>query len=248
MVELHGPGSASDGKVGAKTIIPEEAAALVRPGSTVMVGGFGFAGSPLSILDALTTSDHVTDLTIISNNVGEQREGLGRLLTAGKIRKAIGSYFTSNPDVVERYNRGELEAQLIPQGTLAEAIRAGGAGIGGFYTKTGVGSDLAEGREVRDIDGEEYLLEKPLKADIAVIRAYQADTLGNLTYYKTARNFNPEMATAAEVVVAEVDEIVEVGELDPERVVTPHSYVDYLVMARITIRGPNGSEDRGESR
>lgn len=213
-------------------------------GSTVMFGGFGLVGSPLTIVEALIEAEHVHDLTTISNNVGEQGRGLGSLLNAGKISKSIGSYFTSNSDVVERYNRGELEARLVPQGTLSEAIRAGGAGIGGFYTKTGVGSDLAEGREVRRIDGEDYVFERPLRADVAIIRAHTSDTLGNLSYYKTARNFNPEMATAADVVVAEVDEIVEAGGLDPERVITPHPYVDYLVKATITLReadDPKGS-------
>ena len=225
----------SSGRIESKVVSLQEAAALVESGSTVMVGGFGLVGSPLTIIEALLKSEEVTDLTTISNNVGEPGKGLGRLLLQGKIRRAIGSYFTSNPDVMERYRKGELETRLVPQGTLAEAIRAGGAGLGGFYTKTGVGSDLAEGREVREIDGELYLFEKPLRADIALIRAHRADALGNLTYYKTARNFNPDMATAAEVVVAEVDEIVEAGTLDPEHVVTPHPYVDYLVKAEIKL-------------
>ncbi|TCJ16003.1 CoA transferase subunit A [Rubrobacter taiwanensis] len=231
--------------VGSELISAEEAAALVGSGSTVMVGGFGLVGTPLTILEALVASPGVRDLTTISNNVGEPGKGLGKLLLAGKIRRVIGSYFTSNPDVLERYGRGELEVRLVPQGTLAEAIRAGGAGIGGFYTRTGVGSELAEGREVREIDGQLYLFEKPLRADIALIRAHRADALGNLTYYKTARNFNPEMATAADVVVAEVDEIVGAGELDPEHIVTPHLYVDYLVRAEITLRsGPEPLLDR----
>jgi 3-oxoacid CoA-transferase A subunit len=226
----------SSGGVKSKVISVAEAAALVVQGSTVMVGGFGLVGSPLTLIEALLSSENATDLTTISNNVGEPGKGLGRLLLEGKIRRAIGSYFTSNPDVMERHRSGELETTLMPQGTLAEAIRAAGAGLGGFYTKTGVGSDLAEGREVREIDGELYLFEKPLRADIALIRAHQADTLGNLTYYKTARNFNPDMATAADVVVAEVDEIVEAGIMDPERVVTPHPYVDYLVRAEVKLR------------
>lgn len=225
----------SSGRVESKVISVEEAAVLVGPGSTVMVGGFGLVGSPLTLIEALRSSENARDLTTISNNVGEPGRGLGRLLLEGRIRTAIGSYFTSNPDVLERYRGGELEVRLVPQGTLAEAIRAGGAGLGGFYTRTGVGSDLAEGREVRDIDGELYLFEKPLRADVALIRAHRADTLGNLTYYKTARNFNPDMATAADVVIAEVDDIVEAGALDPERVVTPHPYVDYLVRAEVRL-------------
>ena len=235
MAEMPRMDGLSSGRLESKVISVEDAATLVRPGSTVMVGGFGLVGSPLTILEALLSAENATGLTTISNNVGEPGKGLGRLLLEGKIRRAIGSYFTSNPDVMERYRSGELETRLVPQGTLAEAIRAGGAGLGGFYTKTGVGSDLAEGREVREIDGELYLFEKPLRADIALIRANRADTLGNLTYYKTARNFNPDMAAAAEVVVAEVDEIVEAGTLDPERVVTPHPYVDYLVRAEVKL-------------
>ena len=235
MVEVPRMDGLSSGGVKSKVISVEEAVALVEPGSTVMVGGFGLVGSPLTILEALLSSENATDLTTISNNVGEPGKGLGRLLLGGKIRRAIGSYFTSNPDVIERHRSGELETTLVPQGTLAEAIRAGGAGLGGFYTKTGVGSDLAEGREVREIDGELYLFEKPLRADIALIRAHRADALGNLTYYKTARNFNPDMATAAEVVIAEVDEIVEAGTLNPEHVVTPHPYVDNLVRAEVKL-------------
>jgi 3-oxoacid CoA-transferase A subunit len=235
MVEVPGADGLSSEWVESKVISVEDSAALVGPGSTVMVGGFGLVGSPLTILEALLSTDNARELTTISNNVGEPGKGLGRLLLEGRIRRAVGSYFTSNPDVMERHRSGELETRLVPQGTLAEAIRAGGAGLGGFYTKTGVGSDLAEGREVREIDGELYLFEKPLRADIALIRAHRADTLGNLTYYKTARNFNPDMAAAAEVVIAEVDEIVEAGTLDPEHVVTPHPYVDYLVRAEIKL-------------
>jgi 3-oxoacid CoA-transferase A subunit len=235
MVELPRANSLSSGRIKSKVISVEEAAALVGPRSTVMVGGFGLVGSPLTLIEALLSSENATDLTTISNNVGEPGKGLGRLLLEGKIRRAIGSYFTSNPDVMERHRSGELETTLVPQGTLAEAIRAGGAGLGGFYTKTGVGTDLAEGREVREIDGELYLFEKPLKADVALIRAHRADILGNLTYYKTARNFNPDMATAADIVVAEADEIVEAGTLDPEHVVTPHPYVDYLVRAEVKL-------------
>ncbi len=240
MVETPRMARLSDGGLKSKVISVEEAAALVGPGSTVMVGGFGLVGTPLTILDALLSAENARELTTISNNVGEPGEGLGRLLLKGKIRRAIGSYFTSNPDVMERHRSGELETHLVPQGTLAEAIRAGGAGLGGFYTRTGVGTDLAEGKEVREIDGECYLFEKPLRANVALIRARRADTLGNLTYYKTARNFNPDMATAAEVVIAEVDEIVEAGALDPECVVTSHPYVDYLVRAEIKLGTDGG--------
>ena len=218
-----------------KVVALKRAVAEVRQGSTVMVGGFGLVGSPLTLIRELESAENATDLTIISNNIGEPGRGLGSLLLAGKIRRTVGSYFTSNPDVLERYGRGELEVRLVPQGTLAEAIRAGGAGLGGFYTKTGVGSDLAEGREVREIGGELFLFEEALRADVALIRARKADTLGNLAYYKTARNFNPDMATAARVVIAEVDEIVESGRMAPEEVVTPHLYVDYLVRAEVKL-------------
>ncbi|ADB50552.1 CoA transferase subunit A [Conexibacter woesei] len=208
---------------------PAEALARVSPGDTVMVGGFGLVGAPLTLIAALLEADGARDLTVISNNLGEPGRGLGRLLPARRVRKAIGSYFTSNPEVVEAHLAGEIEVELLPQGTLAESIRAGGAGIGGFYVRTGAGTVLAEGRDERVIDGERYLLQLPLNADVALIRAAKADRLGNLAYTRTARNFNPDMATAARTVIAEVDEIVEVGELAPEEIVTPHLFVDHVV-------------------
>ena len=200
-------------------------------GATVMVGGFGLVGKPLTLVSALLRSP-VKDLTVVSNNLGEPGKYLGRALLLGKIRRAVGTYFTSNPDVGRAHAEGALEVVLLPQGTFCEAIRAGGAGLGGFYTPTGVGTLLAEGKETREIDGRSYLFEKALTADVALVRAHRADRLGNLVYYKTARNFNPVMATAARKVVAEVDEIVEVGELDPELIATPHLYVDHLVLAK----------------
>ena len=206
----------------------------VQSGDVIMVGGFGLIGSPLTLIDELTRHD-VKDLTIISNNVGEAGKGLGLLLRQGKIKKAVGSYFTSNREVAKWYNEGKLGIELLPQGTFSEAIRAGGAGIGGFYTKTAVGTELAKEKETKVIDGETYLFEKALKADVALIRAKKADTKGNLVYYKTARNFNPIMATAADYVIAEVDEIVEDGELSPEEIVTPHLYVDAMVMSRLVL-------------
>lgn len=208
----------------------EQALSCVESGQTIMVGGFGLVGGPLTLIDELVEYD-VNDLTIISNNLGEKGEGLGKLLEYNKIKKAIGSYFTGNKDVGEALLQGKIEVQLLPQGTLAEAIRAGGAGIGGFYTKTSVGTALAEGKETKVIDGEEYVFEKALKADVAIIRAHKADKLGNLVYYKTARNFNPLMATAAKVVIAEVDEIVEVGDLGSDEIVTPHLFVDRIIIA-----------------
>lgn len=211
-----------------KLTSPKEAIKHIKSGDTVMVGGFGLVGAPLTMIEELTKHD-VTDLTIISNNVGEEGKGLGKVLRQGKIRKAIGSYFTSNRDVGTLYNEGKIDVQLLPQGTFAEAIRAGGAGIGGFYTKTAVNTKLAEGKEEKIINGETYILEKALKGKVALVKAHKADRLGNLTYYKTARNFNPMMATACDIVIAEVDEIVEIGELSPEEIVTPHLFVDYIV-------------------
>ncbi|MDN7245325.1 CoA transferase subunit A [Planococcus shenhongbingii] len=209
----------------------QEALSYVKTGDTVLVGGFGLIGAPLTLIDGLTEKD-VKDLTIVSNNLGESGKGLGILLNQNKIKKGIGSYFTSNRDVGDKYQKGEIELELLPQGTLAESLRAGGAGIGGYYTTTGVGTDLAKGKEEREIDGVKYILEKAIRADVALIRAHKADTLGNLVYYKTARNFNPLMATAAKTVIVEVDEIVEPGELNPEEVVTPFIYIDIIVKAQ----------------
>lgn len=209
----------------------QQALSYVKTGDTVLVGGFGLIGAPLTLIDGLTEKD-VTDLTIVSNNLGESGKGLGILLNQNKIKKGIGSYFTSNRDVGDKYQKGEIELELLPQGTLAESMRAGGAGIGGYYTTTGVGTDLAKGKEEREIGGVKYILEKAIRADVALIRAHKADTLGNLVYYKTARNFNPLMATAAKTVIVEVDEIVEPGELNPEEVVTPFIYVDFIVKAQ----------------
>lgn len=207
-----------------------EALQSVKSNQTIMVGGFGLVGAPLTLIDELTRKE-IDGLTVISNNLGEKGKGLGILVNQKKIKKGIGSYFTSNRDVGDAYQKGELELELLPQGTLAESMRAGGAGLGGFYTKTGVGTDLAKGKEEKVIGGVTYLFEPALKADVALIRAWKADTLGNLVYYKTAQNFNPLMATAADVVIAEVDEIVEAGELSPEEIVTPHLFVDGIIRA-----------------
>ncbi|MFJ7678617.1 CoA transferase subunit A [Peribacillus sp. NPDC097198] len=209
----------------------QEALSCVESGQTILVGGFGLVGAPLTLIEGLTKKD-VKDLTIVSNNLGEAGKGLGILLNQNKIRKGIGSYFTSNRDVGAKYQRGEIELEILPQGTLAESLRAGGAGLGGYYTTTGVGTELAIGKEERNIDGVNYILEKAIRADVAIIRAHKADTLGNLVYYKTARNFNPLMATAAKRVIVEVDEIVESGELDPEEIVTPHLYIDTIIQAQ----------------
>lgn len=205
-----------------------QATAEIRSGQTLMVGGFGLVGAPLTLIEELSEqkADH---LTILSNNLGEPGEGLGKLLRQGKVAKAVGSYFTSNREVGEAFNKGRIKIELLPQGTFAEAIRSGGSGIGGFYTKTGVGTELAKGKEIRNIAGELYLFIPALRADVALIKAHRADTLGNLVYYKTARNFNPIMATAANYVIAEVDEIVDSGCLSPEEIITPHLFVDRIV-------------------
>ncbi|MBT2615801.1 MULTISPECIES: CoA transferase subunit A [unclassified Bacillus (in: firmicutes)] len=221
----------------------EAALSCVKNGHTLMVGGFGLIGAPLTLIDGLGKKD-VAGLTVISNNLGEKGKGLGALLSQKKIKKAIGSYFTSNREIGEFYQRGEIEIELLPQGTLAESIRAGGAGIGGYYTKTGVGTDLAKGKEEREINGATYIFEPAIRANVALIRAWKADTLGNLVYYKTARNFNPAMATAADVVIAEVDEIVEPGELSPEEIVTPHLFVDGIIKAK-KILTKEGVKDYG---
>jgi len=207
----------------------EEAVSRIRSGDTVMVGGFGLVGAPLTLIDALADHSQATDLTVVSNNIGEPGKGLGKLLRQGRIRRGISSFFTSNPEAVAAVNTGEIEATLIPQGTFAEAIRAGGAGIGGFYTPVSAGTLLAEGKEERLIDGVPHVLESPLRADVSLVYAARADELGNLWYRHTARNFNPLMATAATITVAEAGEIVPLGELEPESIATPHLYVDHLV-------------------
>lgn len=212
-----------------------DATALIQAGDTLMVGGFGLVGQPLTLVRALSEAPEAHELTIISNNLGEPGRGLGQLLLEGRVRRAIGSFFTSNPDVLARQAEGRIDVELMPQGTLAEAIRAGGAGIGGFYVRTAVGTVLAEGHEQREIDGERYLFCRALRSRVALIRAARADELGNLVYRRTARNFNPDMATAAEIVVAEVDEVVPVGELSPEEIVTPHIYVNGLVLSTVGI-------------
>jgi 3-oxoadipate CoA-transferase, alpha subunit len=210
-------------------ISAEEAVQRVKTGDTVMVGGFGLVGAPLTLIDALVEHSDATELTIISTNIGEPGKGLGKLLRQGRIRRGISSFFTSNPEAVAAVNAGQVEATLVPQGTFAEAIRAGGAGLGGFFTPVAAGTLLAEGKEERLIGGVPHVLEAPIRADVALVYAARADALGNLWYRHTARNFNPLMATAATVTIAEAGEIVPVGELEPEAIATPHLYVDHLV-------------------
>lgn len=213
-------------------IVPslEEAVAGIKDGSTVLVGGFGGAGQPIALIDALI-GQGARDLVIVNNNAGNGETGLAALMKEGRVRKIICSFPRQADSYVfdGLYRSGKIELELVPQGTLAERVRAGGAGIGGFYTRTGVGTPLAEGREVRNIDGVDYLFEYPIRADVALIQAKQGDRWGNLTYNKSARNFNPVHATAAELTIAQVSQLVELGELDPEAVVTPGIFVDRVV-------------------
>lgn len=208
----------------------EDALDGILDGSTVLVGGFGLAGQPLALLDGLLHQG-ARDLTIVSNNAGNGDAGIAALLAARRVRKMVCSFpRQSDSWVFDRlYRAGELELEVVPQGNLAERIRAGGAGLGGFFTRTGAGTMLAEGKETRTIDGREYVLESPIRADVALVCAWRADRLGNLVFRKTSRNFNPVMATAATLTVAQSDRIVEVGELDPETVVTPGIFVDRVV-------------------
>ena len=206
----------------------EEAVALIPDGATVMCGGFGLCGLPENLIKAL--HDRGTrDLTIISNNPGVDDFGVGMLVRKKQVKKIYASYVGENKEFERQAIAGEIEYTLVPQGTLAERIRAAGAGIGGFFTPTGYGTIVAEGKETRVIDGRNYVLELPLHADFALIKAYKADTRGNLIYRKTARNFNPVMATAAKVTLAEVEAIVEPGELDPDAIVTPGVYVAHIL-------------------
>ena len=209
---------------------PDEALAGIAAGATVLVGGFGTAGQPVELIDALRRSG-VRELTVVSNNAGNGDTGLAALLAAGQVRRIVCSFpRQSDSWVFDRlYRAGEIELELVPQGTLAERMRAAGAGIGAFFCPTGAGTPLAEGKEERTIDGRDYVLEYPIRGDVALVKAHQGDRLGNLVYRKTARNFGPVMAAAATTTIVQVDRIVEVGSLDPEAVVTPGIYVDRLV-------------------
>ncbi len=233
---------------------PADAVADIADGATIMIGGFGRAGQPVELIDALHAQG-ATGLTIISNNAGNGDIGLAALLAARRVRTIICSFPRQTDSwVFDRlYRAGEIELELVPQGNLAERIRAAGAGIGGFFTPTGAGTELADGKEVRTIDGRDYVLEYPLRADVALISAFRGDRWGNLVYRKTSRNFGPMMASAATVTIAQVDEIVELGALDPEFVVTPGIYVDRVVAVgeRPWLRGgvfvgdPDDSGDPG---
>lgn len=215
----------------AKKIYPDAAAALtefLRDGMTLCVGGFGLCGIPEKLIDALLDSG-VKDLTVVSNNAGVDGVGLGKLLRSRQIRKMIASYVGENKEFERQYLSGELELEFNPQGTLAERCRAGGAGIPAFYTKTGVGTLVAEGKPHMDFDGETFIMERAIRADIALIKGWKADEAGNLVFRKTARNFNQVMATAAPICVAEVEEIVPTGSLDPDAIHLPGIYVKRLI-------------------
>ncbi len=205
-----------------------EALSDIQDGNTLIVGGFGLCGIPEKSIKALQEKG-VTDLTVVSNNCGVDDAGLGLLLANQQIKKMVASYVGENKIFEQQFLSGELDVELTPQGTLAERIRAGGAGIPGFYTATGVGTPIAEGKETKDFNGKTYLLEAGIVGDFALVKAWKADTLGNLTYRKTARNFNPLAAMAGKITIAEVEEIVEAGELSPEEIHTPGVYVQRVV-------------------
>lgn len=203
----------------------------IPDGATLMAGGFGLCGIPENLIAAVREKG-IRDLTFISNNAGVDDFGLGLLLQTRQVRKMVSSYVGENREFERQFLSGELEVELVPQGTLAERIRAGGAGIGAFFTPTGVGTLVAEGKETRVIDGREYVLETPLKADFALVKAWRGDSTGNLVFRRTARNFNPMMATAARIAIAEVEELVEPGEIDPDQVHTPGIFVQRIVLGR----------------
>jgi 3-oxoacid CoA-transferase subunit A len=202
---------------------------IAADNQTFAVGGFGLCGIPEALIDALKNTG-VTGLTCISNNAGVDDFGLGKLLHTKQIKKMISSYVGENKEFERQYLNGELEVELTPQGTLAEKLRAGGAGIPAFFTQTGVGTLIAEGKEVREFDGKEYILEPSLTADVALVKAYKADKAGNLVFRKTARNFNPECAMAGRLTIAEVEEVVEIGEIDPDDIHLPGIYINRIVL------------------
>ncbi len=208
----------------------DEAVAGVQDGSTVLVGGFGMAGMPVVLIDSLIRNG-ATDLTVVSNNAGNGDTGLAALLAAGRVRKVVCSFPRQSDSWVfdGLYRAGEIELEVVPQGNLAERMRAAGAGIGAFFSPTGVGTPLAEGKETRTINGRDYVLELPIAGDVALIAAHEGDRMGNLVYRKTARNFGPVMAAAAKRTIVQVGRVVEIGAIDPEVVVTPGIYVDTLL-------------------
>ena len=209
-----------------------EAVSAIPDGATILMGGFGLCGIPETLIQALRNRG-TTGLTVISNNPGVDDFGVGLLLKSRQIKKVIATYVGENREFERQLLGGEIEVELVPQGTLAERIRAGGAGIGGFFTPTGYGTAIAEGKETRTIDGRTYILETPLRADFAFIKAWKGDKSGNLVYRRAARNFNPVMATAARVTIAEVEELVETGAIDPDHVVTPGIFVKHILQGTV---------------
>ncbi|TGN65337.1 3-oxoacid CoA-transferase subunit A [Nocardioides eburneiflavus] len=209
---------------------PAEAVADIPDGATVLIGGFGLAGQPTELIDALRLQG-AADLTVVNNNAGNGDHGLAALLATGHVRKIICSFPRQSDSWVfdDLYRTGRIELEVVPQGNLAERMRAAGAGIGAFFSPTGVGTPLAEGKERRTIEGRDYVLEHPIRGDFALIKAHRADRMGNLVYRKTARNFGPVMATAATTTIVQVDDVVDTGDLDPENVVTPSIFVDRVV-------------------
>ena len=227
-----------------RKVYPDATAALagvLRDGMVIHSGGFGLCGIPDVLIDAVKESG-VRDLTIVSNNAGIDDVGLGKLLRTRQVRKMIASYVGENAEFARQFLAGELEIEFNPQGTLAERIRAGGAGIPAFYTKTGVGTKVAEGKPTAEFDGETYVQERGIVADLALVHAFKADTEGNLVYRRTARNFNPMMATAARITVAQVEHLVKPGEIDPDHIITPGVFVQRIVAL------PSGYQKRIENR
>jgi acetate CoA/acetoacetate CoA-transferase alpha subunit len=211
-----------------KIISVKEAADMVKEGMTIMVGGFLANGTPEKIIDALVEKN-VKNLTLICNDTGFPDKGVGKMVVSKQFKKIIASHVGTNPETANQMNSGETEVVLTPQGTLAEKVRCGGNGLGGFYTPTGIGTEVAEGKEIKVIDGKEYIFETPLRADVALLKASIVDKKGNMIFNKTMKNFNPLMATAADLVIVEADKIVEIGEIDPEHVMCSGIFVDYIV-------------------
>lgn len=212
-----------------KLITVEEAADMIHDGMSIMFGGFLGVRNPFKLVDAIIDKG-VKDITLIANDTSFPEVGIGKLIVNKQVKKVIASHIGTNKETGNQMNAGEMEVELVPQGTLAERIRAAGAGLGGVLTPTGLGTVVAEGKDVVEVDGKQYLLEKPLKADVALIVGAKVDTKGNIRYKKSTRNFNPIMATAANLVIVEADEIVEAGELDPDDIMTPGIFVDYIVL------------------
>ncbi len=219
-----------------KVVGIDEAAGRVQDGMTVMIGGFLGVGTPEWLIDALLAKG-VKDLTVIANDTAQPERGIGKLVVGRRVRKAVVSHIGTNPETGRQMNAGELEVRLVPQGTLVEQIRAGGAGLGGVLTHTGVGTLVEEGKAKIEIGGRIYLLELPLRADVALLKAHKGDTKGNLVYRLSARNFNPVIATAADWVIAEVERLVEPGEIDPDEVMTPGIFVDMVVERQVAENG-----------